>query len=79
MNLTALHEYIDSRLKNTMTYYKEYFLTFLNEDVEFAMLVFKLLQKACLSPQIQTSKMQPYFICVYPAAAAKSLQSCPTL
>jgi len=62
-----------------MTYYKEYFLTFLNEDVEFAVLVFKLLQKVCLSPQIQASKMQPYFICVYPAAAAKSLQSCPTL
>ena len=67
-----------------MTYYKEYFLTFLNEDVEFTMLVFKLLQKSCLSPQIQASKMQPYFICVYPAAAAaaavaKLLQLCPTL
>ena len=48
-----------------MTYYKEYFLTFLSEDVEFAVLVFKLLKRACLSPQIQASKMQPFFICAY--------------
>lgn len=38
-----------SRLKSTITYDKEYFLTFLSEDVEFTVLICELLQRAWAS------------------------------